>query len=96
MPSGVPSLLGVGWGHDKGRCWGLDLKPAVLPGRASMPWGDGDGSEGSPRGSRDGLGDPNWINHGQNQWELSVMAERSLSPRLEVRLLGGTQAGSPA
>lgn len=41
-------------------------------------------------------GDPNWINHGQNQWELSVTAERSLSPRLEVRLLGGTQAGSPA
>lgn len=96
MPSGVPSLLGVGWGQDKGRCRGLDLELAVLPGRASMPWGDGDGSEGSPRGSWDGPGDPNWINHSQNQWELSVTAERSLSPRLEVRLLGGTQAGSAA
>lgn len=61
-----------------------------------MPWRDGDGSEGSPRGSRDSPGDPNWINHGQNQWEFSITAKRSLSPGLEVRLLGGTQAGSPA
>lgn len=58
--------------------------------------GGGDGSEGSPRGSWDGPGDPNWINHGQNQWELRITAKRSLSPGLDVRLLGGTQAGSPA